>query len=513
MRYPLNKLFFLLTILMMLSFGTFASAQDEDATSETESAEKKQKALEAQEAQKIEEAKQKLTEEPNADFAAKPGERPRLLVLDLKPVGVDKTIAKSLSGILAMEVERLDKFEIISQDEIRAALKVEEMKQLLGVEEGDGKIKNVGDALNAPYLLSGQLGKVGNTYLLSLTLIDTETAKAVRRVKQTLVGKREALIGSLRSAAIAMALEEKGVAPDITETLIQELHIAEKEKTMFFHLRPGYEIPVGPTKDDATLQYFLPSFFHIDLDATYMLRQWFGIGLSTGFALSIDEAHDSLTKQASMENMDADNESEGKHVTAFTSYNEFEAYRVPIDLTLRFQPPSGRFLPYFVFGIGVSWNRYSFQDEQMELLQRDTLVKQGNACPAGYHDNGEGACHLDATAQGYTFDPETGNNSLSLNLKPEKTNVDFWGLDVLAAAGFDFLITEHLGFSLEMRYLMVYSFKSERDMDPIFKATGIQTPSSYDPVNDTSERNYGDTTPIRRLHHGIMANIGMTIYF
>ncbi len=433
--------------------------------------------------------------------AAQAQEKPRLLVLSLKPAGVDEKITQSLSSILAMEVERLDRFEIVSQDEIIKVLSVEEQKQLMGAEEDDERVAKIGESLRTPYLLSGSLGKVGSTFIISLSLINTKTLKAERRVKQTLIGKRDELIGALRSAAVALALEEKGVAPDITEKLLGELHMAEKEKTMFFHLRPGFEIPIGEMKNDATIPYLVTDFFHIDVDAAYQPLSWLQVGLSTGFAFSLAGKYDAQTKHAMVHYEEVYTNSEGNPVenqTFRTDVNitdfDYFAYRIPIDIFVRFQPKSGLFLPYFMTGLGISYNAYNFENARLQTSRGGFMLEPDVGCEATTFS-------ISDTSDTYGNICRQKNENLTI-LQPDSSSLSYFGFDFIAGTGFDYLLHENLGISLELRYLMIYSFKDENELEMEFVGE-----------NALAKENYGDFYPVRQVHHGLLFNMGMTMYF
>ena len=81
------------------------------------------------------------------------------------------------------------------------------------------------------------------------------------------VGEETGLVGSLRAAVLSLTLEEKGVAPDISAGLIDDLTIAEKTKTVFFAISPAYEIPVGYQNSADSIVTFQPTFYHLRLDA------------------------------------------------------------------------------------------------------------------------------------------------------------------------------------------------------------------------------------------------------
>ncbi len=443
-----------------------------------------------------------------APSVAQEGEgKPRLIVLDLKANGVGEDIAKSLTDLVAMELERLDKYDIVTRDTLAAILTLEEQKQLLGVEEGDDQIGKVGQALNAPYLLKGSLGQVGSTYLINLEIINTETLRVERRSNQNLVGKSDELIGSLRSAVIAIALEDKGVQPDITQQLLRGLHISEKPKTAFFHFRTGYEINVGPTKDEDDILYFRPDYLHFIVDAEYHVLPWMGIMFSSGFATTLGSKYASQNKKKINTYTGDENGNPVPTLSVIevrTTEAKFQAMKIPMDFAVKFRPPKGRFLPYFYAGLGYSYHEYSFDDMNSQWLTRTADQFDSNDNPTNY-----AAC-----AGPYENGINAGNCVLKLNLKPEEDK-SFFALDFLTGAGFDYLLTEHIGLSVEARYTLQHSFDSGRDSsgqsDLDVNYTNNSNPLFY---NDDANANlYGDSIPIPETFHGIMVTIGLLAYF
>lgn len=450
-------------------------------------------------------------------FASEP--KPTLLVLDLQSSGIEADVARNLSGLLALEIERIDRFEIASQREMRAMLSVEEQKQLVGADEDNTLLQKIGERLQAQYLLVGQVGKVGNTYILSLTLLNVKTVKAERRVKQLLVGEKDGLIGSLRSAAVALCLQEKGVTPDISNELIRGLTIAEKSKTLFVHFRPGLEIPVGPTQNSAKIPYLLPYLYHVDVDLAYQAKPWLQVGLSSGFAFSIGARQKAMNKHMMVYSEDTN--SDGKYTAATDLVNaeqlsvystklDFSAWRIPFDLYARFQLPAGKFLPYALVGLGVSYNHYGFKNEKLSILNRDRAAKVDGACPTGYPLAIGDTCYPKLPDY-YVQDTTTGNFTFNSTLNAQHKSINFAGLDFVAGAGFDYLFHENVGFTIEMKYIMVYALQSEStlyanftDRNHTFTAADQATKGIY---------SIGDAIPVRKVNHGLMVNIGLTFYF
>ena len=62
-------------------------------------------------------------------------ETERLLLLDITPHGVPAELAASLTDLLELEIERGRLYQVISQQDLRNLIKVEEQKLLLGKDE------------------------------------------------------------------------------------------------------------------------------------------------------------------------------------------------------------------------------------------------------------------------------------------------------------------------------------------------------------------------------------------
>jgi len=425
--------------------------------------------------------------------AAQEGERrvysdfegqPSLLIMPLRPQGVEPEIAENLTDLMSLEVEKTGMFDVYSKKELQELLKLQEYKQLVGVDD-DGELAKVGEKLGAKFLLHGNIGKVGGTYVLSLVLVDVKESRAVRRVNQTLVGEPGGLIGSLRSAVLALSLEERGVAPDITGGLIDGLRIAEKPKTLFFHLRLGYEIPVGATQDSSTRKYVMPSMMIVNTEFSWQFHPYLQLVGATGMGLSIMNEFHNQNTQAFYRLTEGD--TEPTFLTNITgSRFDFQTYRIPLDIMINVRPPRGRLLPYFATGLGVSYQFYSFGKEK---IKRHLPDYPEPPCSGQYLQEGE-ICITE-----YDL--------------PAADSISYVNLDFPVAAGFDYLITDNIGISVEARYLLTYALSGD------FTAEFVQdVPTEYE--NDAGQavaETTGDYVPLRRLHQGISLSFGVIAYY
>lgn|GEM_PF-1599813 len=410
--------------------------------------------------------------------------QPTLLILPLRPQGIEPEIAENLTDLMALEVEKTGMFDVYSKKELQELLKLQEYKQLVGVED-DGELAKVGEKLGAKFLLHGNIGRVGGTYVLSLVLVDVKEVRAVRRVNQTLVGEPGGLIGSLRSAVLALSLEERGVAPDITGSLIDGLRIAEKPKTLFFHLRLGYEIPVGAVQDDSTRKFILPSLMVVNTEFAWQFHPYLQLVGSTGMALSLMNEFHNQNTQAFYRITEGD--AEPSFLTNITTSRfDFQTYRIPIDIMINVRPPRGRLLPYFATGLGVSYQFYSFSDE---TIKRKLPEYPTPPCADPFSQEG------DICIMQYDL--------------PAADSKSYFNIDFPVAAGFDYLITDNIGISVEAKYLLTYALSGDFHADFVQDVPNEYTNEDGKAVAETT----GDTVPLRRLHQGISLSFGVIAYY
>ncbi|MBE2250704.1 MAG: hypothetical protein IAE78_14295 [Myxococcus sp.] len=128
--------------------------------------------------------------EPIVEPAAAPAkvvvaadQRPRLAVLSLQPQGVSPNDAAAFTDAIVAALASRALFDLISTRDVETALGAERQRQLLGVCEANPEAcgASLGDALAAPFVLSGQLSRVGTAYQLTLQTIDASRARAIGR--------------------------------------------------------------------------------------------------------------------------------------------------------------------------------------------------------------------------------------------------------------------------------------------------------------------------------------------
>lgn len=127
-------------------------------------------------------------------------EKPRVAVLDLVSSNELASLSSAATGVAATELSQLGVFEVTSSDEVRQLLARERQRALTGTDVDDARQVDIGQSLEADYLLGGKLSsardfQTGSVFTLELTL--TESTKAARVSSVTVTAKSEAQLVTL----------------------------------------------------------------------------------------------------------------------------------------------------------------------------------------------------------------------------------------------------------------------------------------------------------------------------
>lgn len=418
---------------------------------------------------------------------------PRLYLQDIEPKGVAPPVAAALTDLLELEIERGGLFEVVSQQDLRRLLKVNEQQMLLGLDEGwQERTAALARQIDAPYALAASVGEVGRATVLALRLLDVERMEVVRRVNQTLVGDQTGLIGSLRAAALALNLEQKGVAPDLSEQLIDQLHIAEKPKTLFLALSPVYEVPMGEQRDKVGLVVMRPAYFGFRLDAELPIWKWIRVfsSLGAGFSLVAESFHE--TNDLILFYEGGQNPTDYLLQTSALSV-DYDSFRIPFHAGIKAVPSSGRFLPYALIGLGISYQRFKVGSANLDLAHEqrgdpdDPVACRPPLTPSTSKANENiKLCILDG-----------------LPLLPQRAISEF-GIEATAALGMEWLLTHHLGLKAEIRYVFTHLLKSDADLR-------LEMTGELSTEQGRAEAN--KLMGIKSLHHRMVISAGLIAYW
>lgn len=153
-------------------------------------------------------------------------ERKGIVVWKLeKKSGVSDDDIDSISGFITSEVEINSGKKVVSDADIKTILGGEEKKQRCGV-DGTSCIAEIGAALGVPEAVSGDLGRMGDYWILNLRRINVREAEVIKRVARQIKGDVNILIESI-PPAVAELFGKKPPPPPVVKEVAKE---PKKEK-------------------------------------------------------------------------------------------------------------------------------------------------------------------------------------------------------------------------------------------------------------------------------------------
>jgi hypothetical protein len=97
-------------------------------------------------------------------------DKTKIAVMDLKAQGgIEQTKVILLTDLICTEINQMGGYEVISRDDIQTMIQNEVDKQLLGCDDTKCLVA-IGGALGVSQLVAGNIGMVGNRYLINLKI-------------------------------------------------------------------------------------------------------------------------------------------------------------------------------------------------------------------------------------------------------------------------------------------------------------------------------------------------------
>ena len=124
-----------------------------------------------------------LTVQAGAESAQ---EKPKVFILQLKPLDVDEKKAMIIDGLLTSEVAKCDALEVVSGSDVQEMMNLEASKQEIGCTDEISCLAEVAGALGARYLIYGTVGQLGEKLVLNLNFRDVEEASSITRQTLTI---------------------------------------------------------------------------------------------------------------------------------------------------------------------------------------------------------------------------------------------------------------------------------------------------------------------------------------
>jgi len=105
-----------------------------------------------------------------------------VLVVPLQPgPGVEPNVAELITETVSADLQRSTGYSILTQKDVITALGVERQRTLLGCSESTLCLTEIAGALNAPLLVHGTVGKLGDTWVFNLAVLEGQTGAVLRR--------------------------------------------------------------------------------------------------------------------------------------------------------------------------------------------------------------------------------------------------------------------------------------------------------------------------------------------
>ena len=110
--------------------------------------------------------------------------------------GITQKQMDALGDMLVSEIRGLGKYSVIGATDIRATLQLEERRRILGCDD-ESCIAEVGGALGVHWIVVGNIGLFGKTYLMNLKLLDARQVKLLSAVSRKVKGAQDELVDVL----------------------------------------------------------------------------------------------------------------------------------------------------------------------------------------------------------------------------------------------------------------------------------------------------------------------------
>lgn len=150
----------------------------------------------------------------------------RLVAPDLKAQGgVPEPTASMISEVLSHAIGdvRPDRLQLVTSSMMASVVGLERQRQLLGCGAESACLVEIGNALGADLMVSGTLGRLGSTYVLSVQVIDLTRAASELSVVREVRGADEDLLPAARSVG-------KEIGEALVRTRVKALEKAEADK-------------------------------------------------------------------------------------------------------------------------------------------------------------------------------------------------------------------------------------------------------------------------------------------
>ena len=142
-------------------------------------------------------------------FAA---EKTAIAVYQLKAEAVSESMANILSDVMRDAIFQTGKYRMLTKEDMKRILdNIADRQKIQPDCDSTACLLEIAGALGVEKMITGNIGKLGNTYVINLRLVDTELADTENTLSETCLCKEDVLINKIRQAGLKL-LGEKVVA-------------------------------------------------------------------------------------------------------------------------------------------------------------------------------------------------------------------------------------------------------------------------------------------------------------
>ena len=113
-------------------------------------------------------------------------------------------VRATLTTVLCTELAASRKFNVMCEDEKEAVVKSQEVGALMGTCEGEDCAQAVGQAVSADLSVVGSIGKVGDQFVITASLMNSTDKSVVKRVEEYATSEND-LVEKARSVGRKLA--------------------------------------------------------------------------------------------------------------------------------------------------------------------------------------------------------------------------------------------------------------------------------------------------------------------
>jgi len=112
------------------------------------------------------------------DATSPPPTRTRLLLMDLAAEGSSPETARTIAALVAVQLAEDARLDVLAGDDLRRLADFEADKQAAGCTSDASCLAEIAGALDAEYVVFGQVGALGESVLVTLNLFDAKRGRA-----------------------------------------------------------------------------------------------------------------------------------------------------------------------------------------------------------------------------------------------------------------------------------------------------------------------------------------------